>query len=101
MNEGEFAGKAVIDDGHIVIRVPIKNLPVIVDGMFACHGHDPDYKVTDPAAFAKEVVSALNDEDEEGTTRIHKMFDGAFDEAVNQGAQGVELIEQTAETDSP
>lgn len=40
--------------------------------------------------FAKEVVRELNSEDEEGTTAIHKMFDAAFIEAIEQGAEGVE-----------
>lgn len=87
------AGKAVIKDGQIVISVPVKNLPTIVEGMFAVRNREPDYKVSGATSFAKEVVRALNREDEEGTTPIHRMFDAAFDDAVEQGASGIKLIE--------
>ncbi|PAQ03691.1 hypothetical protein LRP31_25660 [Mesorhizobium mediterraneum] len=46
-------------------------------------------KVTDPAAFAKAVYHQLNDEEEDGTTIVHRMFDDAIKEAVEQGAEGI------------
>jgi hypothetical protein len=86
----QYAGQAVIEDGCVIIRVPIKNLPTVVEGSWAAGGMDTRYKVTDPEAFAKDLLMALNDEDDIGTTRIHKMFDAAIDEAINQGAEGIE-----------
>jgi len=47
-------------------------------------------KITDPAEFAKELVYVLNGEEEDGTTRVHRMFDGAIQEAFEQGAMGCE-----------
>ncbi len=50
------------------------------------------FKVTDPAEFAKEVCRALNAEKEDGTTRVHMMFDSALNHAIDQGAEGVEEV---------
>lgn len=78
---------AIIEDGAIVIRVQISALQMIMDGGFACNAYDKRYRVTDPEGFAKEIAGALNDEDEEGSTPVHKLFDAAINEALNQGAQ--------------
>jgi hypothetical protein len=87
------AAKAIIEDGAIVIRVPIANLQAIMDGGFACNAYDKRYKVTDPEGFAKEICDALNDEDEEGTTPVHRRFDEAINAALNSGAQHAEVHE--------
>lgn len=86
----EYSGQAVIEDGCIVIRVPVQNLPAVVEGSWAAGGMDTRFKVTDPDAFAKDLVIELNQENDIGTTRIHKMFDRAIEEAINQGAEGIE-----------
>jgi len=86
----EYAGQAIIENGCIVIRVPIRNLPAVVEGSWAAGGMDTRFKVTDPDAFAKDLVIELNQEDVIGMTRIHKMFDRAIEEAINQGADGIE-----------
>jgi hypothetical protein len=87
------AGQAIIEKGQIVIRVPIKNLQVILDGACAINKY-PLMKITDKEKFAKDLVQALNDEDEEGTTRIHKCFDKAFQEAIEQGSEWAEEIKE-------
>ena len=46
-------------------------------------------KVVDAAAFADAIYHQLNDEEEDGTTIVHRMFDDAIKEAVEQGAEGV------------
>lgn len=84
------SGTAVIEDGVIVIRLPVANLPAVVEGAWLASGIDIRYKVIDPVAFAKALCVELNQEDESGSTRIHKMFDRAIDEAINQGAEGIE-----------
>lgn len=89
----EDDGRAVIEDGAIVIRLPIANLPVIVDAGWAGGKIEPRMKVTDAEEFAKELVRALNDEEEDGTTRIHLMFDAALEFAFEQGAEGIEIHE--------
>jgi hypothetical protein len=49
------------------------------------------WRVTDPAAFAVEVARALNAEDEQGVTEIHRLLDRAFEQAIGDGADGVEV----------
>jgi len=86
----KHSGEAVIEGGAIVIRVDISALPMVVEGAWAAGGMDLRLKVTDAKAFAKDLVRALNDEAEDGTTAIHKMFDAAIWEASEQGAEGIE-----------
>ena len=88
--EPSTGAEAVLLNGLIVISIDVDALPVIVSGSCAADGLDGLWKVTDPEVFAKEVVHALNNEREDGTTRVHQMFDRAFLEAIEQGAEGIE-----------
>lgn len=90
LSKPENSAKAIIAGGAIVIRVPIENLPTIVEGAWAAGGMDVRYIVTDPAVFAKELTYALDREEEDGTTPIHRMFDACIDDAINQGAEGID-----------
>jgi hypothetical protein len=91
MMDDRLGGQAVIEDGrYIVIRVAIEALPAVVEGAWASGGLDTRFKVTDPAAFAKELVIEINQEDEAGTTAVHKMFDFSINMAIEQGAEGIE-----------
>lgn len=83
-------GQAVIEGDTVVIRISLVSLPTAVEGAWASYGLPTRMKVTDVKAFAKELVIALNREEEDGTTRIHTMFDGAINEAIEQGAEGIE-----------
>ena len=60
---------------------------------------DPLYEVTDAHAFAKYFVDELNREEEDGTTPVHAMFDKAFTEAVENGADGINEIERPEDYD--
>lgn len=81
-------GRAIIEDGYIVIRVKIEYLPVIMSCLPALE----DFKITDVNKFAEGLCVELNDEDDDGTTPIHLLFDKAIEEAINMGAEGVEEI---------
>jgi hypothetical protein len=48
------------------------------------------YRVTDPAVFAEAVAHELNDEREDGSTLLTDALDKAVEEAIEQGAEGVE-----------
>lgn len=87
--DGSYA-RAAIEGGDLVIRLRIANIPSAFQGGVDCGAIEPGFKVVDAQAFALEVLRALNDEDEDGTTPVHRMFDAAFEEAVEQGAEGVE-----------
>lgn len=94
MIELENSGRAIIEDGALVIRVALDALPAVVDGAWAAGDMDTRFKVTNAAEFAADLCRELNDESEDGTTRIHRMFDKAIENAINQGAAGIEQHEQ-------
>ena len=81
-----------IEGDEIVIRIPISLLP--------CAVQVEGFKVTDAVKFAEELVSAINLEDEEGTTPVHKMLDEAANTAIEDGAYGVEEIDEDSEADT-
>jgi len=98
----EREAEAVIEGDTIVIRVSIANLPVALKGAFALGKiPGPRFKVTDREEWAKAVVHYLNEEDEEGTNRIHVAFDSAFAEALEQGAEGVEECDEDDDAGEP
>ena len=53
--------------------------------------------VTDIGTFANEFVGALNNESEDGSTLVTRVFDAAIERAVEDGAEGVEVDEAAAE----
>lgn len=85
-----YSGKAVIEDGCIVIRLPVAHLPQVVDGGYAAGAYPRRYHITNLEEFVADLVRELNDEQEDGTTPIHELFDGAIIAAVEQGALGIE-----------
>ena len=84
--------EAEIIRGEIVIRLAIKNIPQAYKVGVDLGVREPGLTISDPKAFALEVVHALNDEDEEGTTSVHRLFDDAFDRVIDSGAEGVEEL---------
>lgn len=94
MPKQENGGRAIMERGRIVIRVDIEALPLIVEGAWAAGGIGTRYKVTNTKEFASDLLNALNEENEDGTTRIHEMFDRAILEAIEQGAFGIEEHEE-------
>lgn len=50
----------------------------------------PKYQVVDEDVFANEVLRALEHEGEDGITPIHRLFDAAFQRAVDDGCDGVD-----------
>jgi len=84
--------RAEIRNGQIVISIDVDDLPIIVSGSCATYSLHGLWKVTDAEAFAEDVCGSLNAEKEDGTTRVHIMFDGAFNHAIDQGAEGIEPV---------
>jgi hypothetical protein len=82
-------GQAVIQNGEVIIRIPIATLPLAMSGACDLQAIEPRYEVTDAELFARALVRELNKDDEQGTTRIHRMLDAAMNEAIEQGAEGV------------
>lgn len=82
--------EAKISKKSISITIPISKLQQVVEGAWALNALEVRQKITDANMFADALVGALNSEDEQGTNMIHKMFDGAINEALEQGAEGIE-----------
>lgn len=77
-----------IEIGSEALRFAAEQHPDFWDGE---SGTDvPNIKVTDAAKFAREVVRAVNDEGEDGSTRLTRMLDDAIRHAVEQGCEGVD-----------
>lgn len=93
----DHSAQAIIEGDAIVIRVPIAYLSTIVEGGWAAGGYDTHFKVMDAPVFAKELCSALNDEDEEGTTPIHRLFDKCIVAASESGAEGIDVLNECPE----
>lgn len=83
-------GNAEIEGDQIVIRVGIPHLPHAVSVAPTAYG----FKVTDVSIFAAQLVRALNREDEDGSTPIHRMFDRAFEDVIESDGDGIDDNEE-------
>jgi hypothetical protein len=91
--EAHRSAQAFIENGEIVIRVPVESLPVALECNPRDFGGEHNYfskHITDLGEFSKDVVSALNAEAEDGTTLIHELFDDAMAKAIDEGSTGVD-----------
>lgn len=76
-----------IEDGQLKISIGIALLA------FAVQGSDQwpeEFRVTDIRDFAKSMLRRLRDEEEDGTTPVHRMFDAVADQILEQGDDGVD-----------
>lgn len=80
---------AKVEGEEIVIRIRID---VIQTAVGAVPGWPENYRVADPAEAAKAIVYRLNDEEEDGTTLIHRALDQAVLTALEQGDEGFEEV---------
>lgn len=86
----KHSGQAIIEDGSIVIRVALSALPMVVEGSWASGALDTRFKITNVEEFAADLAMELNREAEDGATMIHQLFDKGINEALEQGARGIE-----------
>ena len=94
MAKPENSGQAIIEGDALVIRVSLANLPMVLEGAWAMGKFDTRYKITNVNEFAKELTQALNREDEQGTTPVHELFDGAILYVLEQGGFGIDEHEK-------
>lgn len=47
------------------------------------------FAVSDPVEFARDVVRALNDEEEDGSTRLTEIIEEAMEAAISDGSLGL------------
>lgn len=76
----------LIEVGFDVVKFATEHHPELYDPERDCG----TYAVTDIPEFAKEVVNAINKEEEDGSSPLSDLFDGAIMDAICQGAEGVE-----------
>ena len=76
-----------IKDGELQISIGIDTLCFAVSEKIA------DFKITDNEGFAKDILNELENEDEEGTTEIHRLLDKSADDAVENGSCNGEIID--------
>lgn len=85
---------AQIVNGELVIRLrtsTLANAAKYSPYFDGCAAHGTTLRITDEAAFARSVSSALNSEREDGSTPITRMLDKAFQHAAEQGLDGIEF----------
>jgi len=73
-------GKLIISIGVALLAHAVQNAP----------DWPMDMYISDIRAFAKTIAHALEQEEEDGTTPVHRMLDGAAEWAIEQGEDGVE-----------
>lgn len=85
---------AKIEGDEIVIRVPLAAIPHAAQLALSEHGYSTDdnawtrIQITDPRTFAADMCRAMNDESEDGSTRVHLLLDAAVCVAYEQGSEG-------------
>lgn len=83
-----------VEPGVLVIRIPIDTLAWAANHGPLNNGEVPMFRVTDNALFAGSVALALEREDEDGSTPVTRMFDAAFERAIEDCDSGVELLDK-------
>jgi len=86
-----------IKGGALVIALPLEALQMAVECYSFFEEYDPDTGtlhepiLTDAMRFAQEVIRALDDESEDGSTLVTRMLNAAFSKALESGAGGILL----------
>jgi hypothetical protein len=89
--------KCCIEDGVLVIQIGVEWLARAVKLNPDLTEYDEksgewiEPKITDPDKFAVEVLHAIQDESEDGTTLVHMALDTAAMNAIENGAEGIVL----------
>lgn len=81
-------GALYIRIGSKVLAFAAENNPHLWNG----EKDGPGFRITNPNAFARNVMYALNKEAEDGSTLLTRMLDQATLNAVESGSEGVEEL---------
>lgn len=92
---GHPAGVKIVD-GHAVLAIPLKYLKTLVESdEYWCEYDEKNEwkcaKVVDPDEWACDVVSALNQEEEDGSTFITKAIEEAIKLAIEEVIYAISL----------
>jgi hypothetical protein len=87
-----------IDKDKIVITIGFDALKFLAEESNNCEKYDKDFcpdgiwsKVINKKLFAQEILRSLKQEEEDGTTIVHTLFEDAINMALENGAEGVKL----------
>lgn len=86
---------AKIINNKVVISLDINtlvNAAKFSQYFFDCKEDGMELVISDNLLFAKSVVNALNNEDEDGSTLVTRMFDEAIIWVSEQGEEGIEEL---------
>ena len=75
-----------IKDDQFVITAGID---FVCKAVINCTDLFDEFEIIDNDVFAAEILKELRNEEEDGTNKIHKAFDQAALEAIENGANGV------------
>lgn len=80
-----------IEDEDLVIRIGI---PLLMHALQNGPNWSEEFRVTDPMKFAEAIAFNMeNDEQEDGSTAIHRALDEAAEHAIENACEGVEEVE--------
>ena len=83
-----------IERGELVFRIGVDTLKIAADTCPLFYNSEKDRSdviVTDPDVFAKDVITELEHEEEDGSTPLSDVLDKAMSDAVEGGSLGVVL----------
>ena len=83
MNLSETPLEIEVKNGQVIISIGVETL------CFATQAEIHDFKITNKEGFVKDLINELNAEEEDGTTLVHRMFDKAADNAIENGSENV------------
>lgn len=79
-------------DNQLIISIGLDTLAWAAENHPDLYDDENDrglYKINDHIVFAKDVITELKDEEEDGTTLVHRMIDEATMRAISNGSQAV------------
>lgn len=82
-------GRLVISIGVDTLATAIKYMPQLDDAFDEVEGKEIETEITDADKLAAAIVETLDDEEEDGTTLVHRMLDKAALQAIENGAEGI------------
>lgn len=82
-------GRLVVSIGVDTLATAVKHMPQMDDAFDEVEGKEIETEITDADKLAAAIVEALDDEEEDGTTLVHRMLDKAALRAIEGGAEGI------------
>jgi hypothetical protein len=81
-----------IENGDIVVRFPIESLQFYLNNsLYGGYETGDTGKILDENKFAEEVAGQLECEEEDGSTPVIRLIEGAMREAIEWGTEHVEF----------